>query len=361
MNTNDQNFLDHLKQCDDCKGGTLCDTGKKYTAALGLPEDSLAGSAMAALPEMNADGSLPDSIQVFPPGKNVPFTLAAHPGKLFHMDVDESVAAKANADLQEMIAAAAKNQGPKPFADKNHEDAEATFHPTRFFYAGEDKVLGGVRVNTPWTGVGEPLVKARAFSYFSGNFLFNPQTKKFLGLLGPNIGGLVNRPGFATQQAFAKADASTQPQPKTNMITKEELLASLAEGLKPLTTRLETLEANAKAASTVKADDTVIVALETRLKKIEADATTSIEASAKADVNDAVRLGKIASQDADGVTWWTNQLTAEAKAGKTDAKVRLQKLPVNPAFLTVVAAQAAGATGDKEPTRTADVWEANRK
>ena len=304
---------------------------------------ALACRALAALPELAADGSLPADIQLFPPGRNVPFTLADHPGKDFLADVDAATATRLNAQLQTMIASASAGKSARPFADKNHEDAEATFHPTEIFWGGDDAKTGGVRVRTEWTGFGAALVKARAFAYASGNFLFQPATKKITGLLGENIAGLVNRPGFSTIQAFAKANSSNKNKPTTETeMTKEEIIAAVQEANKPLITRIETLEASAKAASSVNAADPTIAALETRLKELETAKTTSIEASAKAAVAEAVKLGKIASQDKDGITWWENQIAAEAKAGKAEATVRLAKLPVNPAFLQVINAAASG-------------------
>ena len=313
---------------------------------------ALACRALAALPELAADGSLPADIQLFPPGRNIPFTLADHPGEDFLADVDAATATRLDAQLQTMIAQASAGQSARPFADKNHEDAEATFHPTKIFWGGDDPKTGGVRVKTEWTGFGAALVKAKAFGYASGNFLFQPATKKIIGLLGKNIAGLVNRPGFDSIQAFAKADTSNHNKQQTeNEMTKEDIIAAVTEANKPLIARIETLEASAKAASTVK-DDPTIAAFETRLKDLETAKVTSIEASAKANVAEAVKAGKIASQDKDGIAWWENQIVAEAKAGKAEATVRLAKLPVNPAFLQVVQGSAAGdpAAPVNEPT-----------
>ncbi len=344
------------KKCFNCEqiltptaGGDLPATCPNCGVAAPAGADDAAGamaaSALAALPELSADGSLPADIQLFPPGKDVPFTLHDHPGQDFYADVDATTATRLDGQLQAMIAQAAAGTSSRPFADKNHEDAEATFHPTKIFWGGEDPKLGGVRVKTEWTGFGAALVKAKAFGYASGNFLFQPATKKIIGLLGKNIAGLVNRPGFDSIQAFAKADSSkTNQQPQNKMTDKEisdAISAGIAAGLNPVVKRLETLEASAKAASTVK-DDPMIVSLETRLKSLETEKVTSIEASAKAAVADAVKLGKIASQDKDGIAWWENQIAAEAKAGKSEATVRLQKLPVNQAFLQVIAGSASG-------------------
>lgn len=180
--------------------------------------------ALAELPAVSGN-ALPASVQVFPPGEAVPFTLSNHPGKSFLMKVDKEVAEKANAQLQTMLAKSRANKGAIPYADKNHEDGEATFHPTEFFWAGDDHQTGGVRVRGTWTGLGEWLIRARAFRYFSGNFLFQPSAKKFLGLVNENVGGLVNRPGFAVQ-AFAKAGGACPPKPADDFEAEVERLSA---------------------------------------------------------------------------------------------------------------------------------------
>lgn len=163
---------------------------------------TLYAQALAALPPMTGT-DLPADIQVFPPGDEVEFTLQDYPGQTFKMKVDASVAARAQADLEKIQQANIAGKGSAPFADKNHDDAEATFRPVKFFWAGNDPKAGGVRVQCEWTPYGAQLVRAKAFKYFSGNFLFNKVAGKFLGLINENIGGLVNRPGFASMQAFA--------------------------------------------------------------------------------------------------------------------------------------------------------------
>lgn len=304
--------------------------------------DNLKARALAALPEGE---DLPRDIQVFPPGDEVEFTLQDFPGETFRMKVDPSVAAKAQADLERLAAAELQGRGSAPFADKNHEDAEATFHPVRFFWGGSDPKSGGVRLETKWTPFGAALVKAKAFKYFSGNFLFNKSSKKFLGLINENIGGLVNRPGFASQQAFAKADASNQNQ---NTMTKEEISSIVTEALAPLTEKVTALEAKAKSAETAASakaadsldKDPVIVSLEARLKAMETNTSETVKAAAKATVQTlGIKGGRIAAQDTESIAFWENAIAANAKAA--DA---LAKIVPNPALLTIVANASAGQT-----------------
>ena len=216
--------------------------------------DSIRASALAALPEIGSNGDLPADIQVFPPGPRIPFTLQGYPGEKFEMDVDASVADKANEDLQNLISRAASGQGSQPFADKNHEDAEKTFTPVRYFWGGDDKIKGGVRLVPDWNPFGAALVRAKAFSYFSQNFLFSKAKKKFVGLINENIGGLVNRPGFATQAAFAKAaEPLTTNQDMLTTEDKTELAKTIGEAIakviQPLIDQLKTIQGHAGAAT----------------------------------------------------------------------------------------------------------------
>lgn len=188
----------------------------------------LHAQALAALPEMPGS-ELPRDIQVFPPGDAVEFTLQDYPGETFKLQVDATVAAQAQADLERLNAAERQGRGSAPFADKNHEDAEATLHPIRFFWGGNDPKSGGVRMETKWTPFGAALVRAKAFKYFSGNFLFNKTAGKFLGLINENVGGLVNRPGFASQQAFARADVGFIAQLAEDPNLSRQLIPSAVE------------------------------------------------------------------------------------------------------------------------------------
>jgi hypothetical protein len=208
--------------------------------------DTIHVSALAAQFELSADGSLPADIQVFPPGRGVKFTLQDYPGQEFEIDVDATTAEKLDADLQALLTRATSGAGSAPFADKNHEDAEATFHPLRYFWDGDDKVKGGVRLVPDWTPFGAALVRAKAFKYFSQNFLFSKARKKVLGLINENVGGLVNRPGFATQAAFAKA-ATPLTNNHIDTMNTDELNEIITTALKPISEKVDNLVACARA------------------------------------------------------------------------------------------------------------------
>jgi hypothetical protein len=313
--------------------------------------DTIQASALAALPEIGTDGDLPADIQVFPPGKAVKFTLQDYPGEHFEMDVDASVAAKANADLQNLIARAAAGEGSQPFADKNHEDAEKTFTPKRYFWGGDDPIKGGVRLVPDWSPFGAALVRAKAFSYFSQHFLFSKGKKKFLGLINENIGGLVNRPGFSTQAAFAKAAPSTTNQTKKSMLPedKAEIGQIVADALKPISDKVNTLEANAKAAQTATpakagADNTIVTdAITAALKPVtdqltalQTQHTDTLKAQAKAAVGKYIGRVGLAPADTKTIEFYeksylADPVTTEAVLGKLPARAGASRMIVNSA------------------------------
>lgn len=317
-------------------------------------------AAFSALQPLGNEGAtLPVDIQWMPPGPQR-FTLQDHPGREFELDVTPAVAAKADQLLQEMRARAAAGQGSLPYADKNHEDSEATFEPVRFFWGGDDAKTGGVRVEVRWSGYGESLVKARAFRYFSPSFVFDAARKTFLGI-ARNIGGLVNDPGFSTIQAFArgasrtgKEASSANPQQTQNPMTPEEkqqldeLKSSVMKLTETVTGLANTVQAQAKAAP---AADPTIAELKAKVAKLEAheearatEAKEATKAHAKACVEKAVKSGRLSPQDTTSQTFWVDLITANAKAAD-----ELEKLPVNPVFVQIVQANArsgaAAATG----------------
>jgi hypothetical protein len=339
--------------------------------------DTIQASALAALPDLGSDGALPADIQVFPPGKAVKFTLQDYPGEQFEMNVDAAVAAKANADLQSLLARAGYGQTSEPFADKNHEDAEATFHPLRYFWGGEDPKTGGVRLVPDWTPFGATLVRAKAFKYFSQNFLFSKAKKKFLGLINENVGGLVNRPGFATQAAFAKAAPAlaTVNQKPQNMLTQEDTAAIgliITDALKPVSEKIVALEAKAKAdpATTARAGadnqlaETITNAitaavkpLQTRLEGFEKTQQDTVKAQAKAAVSKYVGRVGLAPQDTKAIDFYEKSYLADPA---TTEEI-LGKLPARAGAGRLTASNSGTHTGTNTLTEPEDIFEAKAK
>ena len=328
-------------------------------------------SALAALPEVGSDGALPADIQVFPPGRDIPFTLQDYPGQQFFADIDAATAERLNTDLQNRLARARAGQGSLPFADKNHEDSEKTFNPLRYFWAGEDKVKGGVRVVPEWTPFGGDLVRAKAFSYFSQNFLFSKAKKKVLGLINENVGGLVNRPGFATQAAFDKAaTSSTATNHNEETMTTEELKKIVDDAIKPVADKITALEAKAKAAETTvtaqaAADKTITDAITAAIKPVTDQLAAldkankdTLKAQAKAAVGKYVGRIGLAPQDTAAIEFYEkNYLTDPA-----GVEAVLAKLPARAGATRLTTSgggtQTATGTASQEPE---DVFMAKAK
>lgn len=326
--------------CKNCSHGFIPTTDVQPIACpnCGEPAAGVVAMALAAMPELSSDGALPADIQVFPPGKGMKFTLQDYPGQHFEMDVDASVAAMANSDLQGMIARASAGQGSMPFADENHEDAAATFTPARYFWGGEDPKTGGVRLAGEWTPFGAGLVRAKAYRYFSGAFNFSKSRKKFLGLLNENVGGLVNRPGFATQAAFAKAAPSTPTTKEPTIMDATVFKQIVDDALKPINAQITALETKVAGAATPARAAADATATNETLTKIVTDAMKpvteqlagmkktqedTVKAQAKATVGKYVGRVGLAPQDTDSIDFWEKQVIADP----VGAEKQLAKMP----------------------------------
>jgi hypothetical protein len=326
-------------------------------------------SALAALPELGSDGALPADIQVFPPGQGVKFTLQDYPGREFEIDVDATTAATLNDDLQNRLARARSGQGSMPFADKNHDDSERTFLPVRYFWGGDDQKTGGVRLVPDWIPFGAALVRAKAFGYFSQNFLFSQAKKKVIGLINENVGGLVNRPGFATQTAFAKASSTTNHQQEQNMTT-DEIKKIVDDAIKPVADKITALEARAKAAETATparagADNTALTAAITEALKPVTDQLAALDkankdtlkAQAKAAVGKYVgRLG-LAPQDTKAIDFWEKSYLADPAT----TEELLGKLPARAGAVRYTSANGGTATATAAATEPEDIFMAQAK
>lgn len=355
--------------CKNCSHGFIPTTDVQPIACpnCGEPAAGVVAMALAAMPELNSDGSLPEDIQVFPPGKAMKFTLQDYPNQEFAIDVDASVAAKANADLQAMIARASAGQGSMPFADQNHEDAAATFTPSRYFWAGKDPKTGGVRLAGEWTPFGAQLVRAKAYRYFSACFNFSKSRKKFLGLLNENVGGLVNRPGFATQAAFAKAAPSTPTTKEPTTMDANEFKQIVDDALKPINAKITALEtaaiparAAADATATSEALTKIVVdamkPVTEQLAVFKKTQEDTVKAQAKATVGKYVGRIGLAPQDTDSIDFWEKQVIADP----VGAEKQLQKLPAR-AGATRLTTSGTGGAVVLQPTEPEDVFMAKAK
>jgi len=357
----------------------------------------LARLAMA-LPtvELGADKSAPAEIQYLPPGEHM--ISASRDGKAVNLKVKvhagtASVLAKALADLR---AKAANGEGDLPFFDFDHKDADASAHPTEFYWGGDDSKSGGVRAKLEWTEPGQKAVTGHAYRRFSPSTFIDDKSGEVYGA-EINMGGLVNRAAFRKiAPVWAKgkvveeetSDDLTKPKVENLVeafgealaactdcedkiittaardkcckaiaellgVTPEFMLKSLTEevgergenkgGDAAATKAKESMTDEEKAAMTAK--DNELTALKAKLITLEQAAVTHAKDSAKAIVGLAVAAGKIAPKDTALITHYEELVIA----APVQAKAIIEALPVNPALLTVVTgANNGGDSGSQQ-------------
>jgi hypothetical protein len=158
--------------------------------------------------------TLPESIQWMPPGRHA--ITAVKDGEPFEMEIEvnEVLAGRVAAMLQQYRDKAAHAEGDLPFFDFNHNDAEASAHPLQMYWAGDDPRHGGIRARLQWTGAGADAIQRRTFRRFSPQFLTD-EDKNVIGV-GINMGGLVNRAAFRKiQPIWSRAAADLGPVPSS--------------------------------------------------------------------------------------------------------------------------------------------------
>ncbi len=295
--------------------------------------------------------------------------------------VDRSCLDGLSRDLNAMLAAGKA----RPVCYFDHKAGSASFIPTAFDY--QDGV--GVLLKGEWTGAGQKAVSERNYSYFSPNFVLNRATCKPSGLdmNTVEVGSLVNDPAFETIARIAASKAtledftifddigedteSVKPETKHNTHMLEKLIklgilsAEEAQGehaeeaaeaaLKALLDKAKgadvaaekateaekkAVEAEKKAEDDKKEADAKLACARADLKKAQDELATVKAAKADlidAEIEAAVKAGKIAPQDEDAKAALKSALTANIKAGKA----LIAGMQANPAFATVVAGKSA--------------------
>ena len=305
--------------------------------------------------------TLPASIQWMPPGLHQGVT-----GKQGDKTVTRNIVAneagaqRMNTLLQELRAKAARGDGDLPFFDFNHDDREAAFHPTEFFWGGDDKKNGGIRAKGEWTGGGGRAVLERTFRRFSPAFHLNAKGEVISAPI--NMGGLVNRAAFQTiQPLFTKAaDPNAQTIKTKSMEGKTKTPTTLDEAMVVIAA-LQAQQAESESAKALQAKDARITQLEGEVAAFKAKEQKRIETAAKAIVAKAVVDLKIGAKDTDTQKHYEALYIVNPEA----TEAILTKMDANPAFkVVVVDPNPAIETKDgddkkdekKEPESAASIW-----
>jgi phage I-like protein len=272
--------------------------------------------ALAAEVSPNEKDALPNDIQWMPPGEHeITASRAGKPHRLT-MRVKPEHAAIVNGKLQQMRTMADAGDGDRPFLDLNHDDREASAHPTEAFWGGDDPKTGGIRMKVNWTGAGESAVRGKNFTRFSPSFY--PDKDGNVTDVPVNMGGLVNRAAFQKIQSVARAKASddeTQPNEQTTMKSLLAVLARLG-----LITSAELDEPSAVAQVTAKhaellnaktTAETELTQTKAKLTDTETKLTAAKKAHATATVDAAIQAGRIPGQNEEVKAKWVGLIEAD--------------------------------------------------
>ncbi len=285
-------------------------------------------------------------IQWMPPGYQEPVCFVNGESRQLKFTCQAKHADVLNAQLQFLIAMAAKGAGDRPFTDYDHQDGAASSRPLRLYWGGDNPKTGGIRLAGKWTAKARSGIRDGEWDRFSPEWEFDPKTEEPISI-GVNLGGLVNRAAFQTiARVVAKNGGAANNNNSTDM-TKEEFKQLLDEGLKPINEKVAALEAKASSAQTTTSvaqaaaagDDKIVklitTSIETAVKPLtdkvtafETAQANSLKAQAKSAVQVHVGRGAIAPEEKmpSGkllVDYWADQWLANP----ADAEVAMAKLP----------------------------------
>lgn len=278
-----------------------------------FPIEARLATTLPALPNTNTSNEeqvqpggagvteLPTEIQWMPPGQHVIAATQGEAPVTQLVIVNAETATRMEALLQELRAQAEAGAEDVPYFDFNHEDAEASARPLRFFWGGEDAIAGGVRVEVEWTEPGRAALLGKAYRRFSPSFFVDAAGEVTGAPL--NMGGLVNRAAFKTIipiVAGANTTDSDANQERANIMDPMKLAAELAAAQK-------------------------------RIQELEQQLTLKAKEQARGIVDNAIRAGKLAPQNTALHAKWVDALTKNPELAET-----LTGLATNHALVSIV-------------------------
>jgi phage I-like protein len=275
-----------------------------------FPIEARLAATLPALPNTNTPNEqeqpggvteLPTEIQWMPAGQHVIAATQGEAPVTQLVIVNAETATRMEALLQELRAQAEAGAEDVPYFDFNHEDAEASARPLRFYWGGEDALTGGVRVEVEWTEPGRTALLGKAYRRFSPSFFVDVAGEVTGAPL--NMGGLVNRAAFKTINpivAGANTSDGDANQERSNIMDPMKLAAELAAAQK-------------------------------RIQELEQQLALKAKDQARAIVEAAVRTGKLAPQNTALHAKWVDALTKNPELAET-----LTGLATNHALVTIV-------------------------
>lgn len=283
-----------------------------------------------ALPAL-VNGQLPEWISWAPGGARNITVVDPDTAKVVsrHVVVDARTAERLNQFIQAKLAEAARGVEDLPFTDFNHEDAEASGHPVEARWVN-DTPEGRVEIKQDWSGAGKAKLFDRAYRRFSPSFFTNAAGEIVQFAL--NLGGLVNRAAFKTNKPIVAGG----PGDTTTIMDPTQLAADLAAAQVKIAELQSQLDQTA-SKTIVQAKDAEITSLKSQITTLQTAAADQVKVDAKAAIAGAIAAGKLPPKDTDIQAHYESLYVANPAA----TKAILAKLPVNPAFKTVVIHGAA--------------------
>lgn len=167
-------------------------------------------------------------------------------------------------------------RGKRPYFDFNHEDRDASFWPTQFFWKDGD--APGVYARGEWSDVGKLAISGKRYRQFSPVFYVDDVRARPARIVcredaKPNLGGLVNDPAFHQILPFWAKDAGaasgTQNQNQDADISmNEQELAALRAKIEEQNRELEALKAK-ETETKLKKENADFISAEIRAKEAE--------------------------------------------------------------------------------------------
>lgn len=289
------------------------------------------------LPAVTAGAPLPVDIQWMPPGRHqITASVNGKPGTRA-VSVTAKTAERAQAALAENLAAVEAGTEDRFYFDFNHSDAEASGHPTEFYWAGDDPKAGGVRAKLEWSDQGAAAVKGKSYRRFSPSFYLDAAGE--VTGVPVNAGGLVNRAAFKKiQPVRAKEATTTNPNHQESTRMNQLLLVLASAGIiKDQNADEAAAAAQVQAyAAGMRAQLAEGVTARSELDTLKAAHQTLVKAHATTVVDAAIAEGKIPGQNTEIKAAWIEQITTNPSAEKL-----LAATPANPALKQVVNAKGA--------------------
>ena len=311
--------------------------------------------------EIGPDNKLPDNIQWAPPGIHH-IKAKQSDGKKVSRPV--TVNAKGAEALQAFLTQAKKDvaagKQDLPFFDFNHNDDDASAHPTEFYWGGDDPKTGGIRAKLEYTAGGSSALLGKRYRRFSPAMALNDAGE----IVGSdiNMGGFVNRAAFTRiAPIWAKADA--EPDDKKPIETTHQMKTLLTILAKAGLISSSDLD-EASAVSQFQTNHAALLAkstkVETDLATVQAkntELTTALKAEndrnvvlAKAQATEAINAAVLAKKIEPKNTVLIAKYVEMYQADPEGTKLILDAMTPNPAFVTVVHAKAGGGEGNSLAT-----------